>query len=79
MSYVGDPFKFAEAVTPSDVTNLTNPARGLWVGGTGAVSVEMYGGGTAVFSGIPAGTLLPVQCTRVNATGTTASLIVAGS
>lgn len=78
MSNVGDPFKWAEAVTPSDVTNLVHPARGLWIGGAGAVSVEMYGGGTMIFSGCPAGVLLPVQVTRVNATGTSATLIVAG-
>lgn len=78
MSNVGDPFKWAEVVTPDDILPLTNPARGLWIGGAGNVSVEMYGGGTAIFSGIPAGTLLPVQVSRVNATGTTATLIVAG-
>ena len=78
MSNVGDPFKWAEVVTPDDLVNLSQPARGLWIGGSGAVSVEMYGGGTVIFSGIPAGTLLPVQVTRVNFTGTSASLIVAG-
>jgi len=79
MSNVGDPFKWAENVTPSDTVDLAAPARGLWVGGAGAVSVQMYGdGATMIFSGIPAGTLLPVQVTRVNATGTTATNIVAG-
>ena len=79
MSNVGDPFLFGEAVTPSDTVNLSAPARGLWVGGAGAVSVQMYGdGGTVIYAGVPAGTLLPVQCTRVNATGTTATNIIAG-
>jgi hypothetical protein len=79
MSNVGDPFLFGEAVTPSDSVNLSAPSRGLWVGGAGNVSVQMYGdGGTIIYVGVPAGQLLPVQCTRVNATGTTATNIIAG-
>jgi hypothetical protein len=76
MSNIGDPARLAVAVTPSDITDLANPARSLYIGGTGNVSVEMYGGGTAVFSSVPVG-ILPVQVTRVNATNTTASNILA--
>lgn len=78
MSNVGDPFKWGEAVTPSDVTNLSAPCRGIWVGGAGNVSVEMLGGGTAIYNSVPAGTVLPVQATRVNNSGTTATNMVAG-
>jgi hypothetical protein len=76
MSNVGDPAKWAEAVTPSDTVSLTSPARSLYIGGTGTLSVEMYGGGTANFAAVPVG-VLPVQVTRVNLTGTSATSIVA--
>ncbi len=79
MSHLGDPWKWGEAVTPSDTVNLSAPATGLWIGGAGAVSVQMYGdGATVVYPAVPAGSILPVQCTRVNATGTTATNIIAG-
>lgn len=77
MSYVSDPGKFGEAVTPSDVTSLSNPARSLYVGGTGSLSVVMYGdGATVTFAAVPVG-IFPIQITRVNASGTTATNIVA--
>lgn len=76
MSNVGDPAKWGETVTPSDVTPLTNPARSLYIGGTGSLSVEMYGGGTQAFAAVPVG-IFPIQVIRVNATGTTATNIVA--
>lgn len=72
MSNVGDPFRFATVVTPSDVTRLESPARGLYVTATGNVSVQMAGDdSTVILPVITAGTLLPFQVTRVNATGTT--------
>ncbi len=64
------------AVTPSDTVNLTSPARALWVGVSGNVSVEMVGVGTAIVF-VGAQGLLPVSVTRVNATLTTATNIVA--
>lgn len=76
MSNVGDPAKWGESVTPDDVVNLANPARSLYIGGTGSLSVEMYGGGTQSFAAVPVG-IFPIQVTRVNATGTTATNIVA--
>lgn len=77
MSDVSNPGKWGEAVTPSDVTNLGSPARSLYVGGTGALSVVMYGdGATVTFAAVPVG-VFPIQVTRVNATGTTATNIVA--
>lgn len=77
MSNVGDPGKYAAAVTPSDVTNLSAPTRALYIGSAaGTLSVEMYGGGTVVFTAVPIG-ILPIQVTRVNATGTSSTNIVA--
>lgn len=68
------------AVTPSDSANFAQ-ARGLYVGVSGdvaAVSRSLTGVETAVvFKNVGAGTLLPVRTRRVNATGTTATSIVA--
>ncbi len=65
----------AGAVTPSDTTVLDFNA--IYVGGAGNVSIDLTEGGTAVvFVAIPAGTILPVIGTRVNATGTTATSMV---
>jgi hypothetical protein len=65
------------AVTPSDVTPLAQPCRALYIGGTGAVKVTTIDGTSVTFSAVPVGTLLPVQCSLVFATGTTATLIIA--
>lgn len=70
------PGRNAATVTPSDSVDLTYPSRALWVGGVGNISVEMLDGGTQVFEGVIAGSLLPLQVTRVNSTDTTATLIV---
>lgn len=65
-------------VTPSDSTVFTaGMCRALYVGGTGTVTAVLEDDSTCLFSGIPAGTILPIQCKRVNSTGTSATLIVA--
>lgn len=75
------PAEYAVVVTPSDSTNLTYTTRGLYVGGAGNVSVEMAGTGgqeeTVLFTGVQAGSVLPIAVTRVNSTSTTATTIVA--
>ena len=78
-NFVGNtsPATIAEAVTPSDSTDLTNVSRALWVGGAGNISVIMANGSTVLFSGIAAGTMLPLRVSRVRSTSTTATLIVA--
>lgn len=63
-------------VTPSDSTDLVNTSRAIWVGGAGTLTVTMADGVAVLISGIAAGTLLPIRCTRVKSTGTTATLIV---
>lgn len=70
------PASNAAAVTPNDSADLTVVTRGLWVGGAGTVVATMRGGGDVTFSGIPAGTLLPISVSRVK-TASTATLIVA--
>jgi len=74
----GGPAINAAAVTPDDSNDLTYMTRALWVGGAGNVTVIMQGGGAAVtFSGVTAGTVLPIRVSRVKSTSTTATLIVA--
>jgi hypothetical protein len=68
----------AAAVTPSDSTDLTNgECRALYIGGTGAVSLDVGNSTAVVFAGVPAGTVLPVRAKRVRSTGTAATNIVA--
>lgn len=62
----------AFVVTPNDSTNLTKKADGLWVGTGGDVAVITLGGTTLTFT-VPTGGVLPLQVTRVLATGTSAS------
>ena len=66
----------AVAVTKSDTT-VIQPTRALWVGGSGDISAVMAGNeATVTFVGVPAGTILPIQVTKVMA-ATTATSIVA--
>lgn len=70
------------AVTPADATDLpfapqTMGTRALFVTVGGNVSVNLAGGGTAVLTGLVAGQVLPISVTRVLATGTTATGILA--
>jgi hypothetical protein len=66
------------AVTPSDVADIpAGQCRGLYVGGDGDVSVVSEAGDSVVFKLAKAGMVLPVITRRVNATGTTASDLVA--
>lgn len=66
----------AAAVTPSDTNNIRT-SRGLYVGGAGNIVVDMAYGTTITFVGVQAGTVLPLQVTRVYSTNTTATNIVA--
>ena len=65
-------------VTPSDSVDLPYITRGVYVGVTGDVSVVAAGNGaTVVFAGVAAGTILPIQVSRIRATGTTSTSIIA--
>lgn len=69
----------AAAVTPSDSTDLQFVTRGVYVGGSGDVKVNLAGdqGSGIVFKGVPAGATLPIAVTRILATGTSATNLVA--
>ena len=71
------PSASAAAITPSDTIALPGgTTRGVYVGGAGNV-VALIGGAAVTFTAVPAGSILPVAATRVNATGTTATALVA--
>ena len=70
------PIENGYAVTPADGSDQPQVTRALWVGGAGDVAVITRGGNTITFSGVAAGTLIPVRTTRVLATGTTATNIL---
>lgn len=66
------------AVTASDSTNFAKGVcRGLYIGGAGNAAVVDVDGNAVLFSGLVAGSILPVQAIRVNSTSTTATSIVA--
>lgn len=68
-----------EAVAKSDTVGMAKKTRGLYVGTGGDVVVVPAFNSTApvTFKNVPSGTVLPVVAQRVNATGTTATDIVA--
>lgn len=68
----------AEVATPSDTVDLTYITRAVYVGGAGTMTVVMVSG-AVVSHTVVAGAILPIGITRVNATGTTATLIVGWS
>lgn len=68
-------YRGATAVTTSD--SAANPATALYIGVTGDVAVLPYGNSTSVvFKAVPVG-ILPVRVSKVLATGTTATNILA--
>jgi hypothetical protein len=73
---ISDPGWDAFAVTPSNSTNFTATARALYIGGIGDVTVVTANGNVVTFAAVPTGTILPIRCSRVNSTLTTATSIV---
>lgn len=76
-SGLDSPGAHAVAVTPDDDAALTTDARALFVGGAGNLTLITSGGDAVTFTGVPAGSILPVRTRQVKATGTTATGIVA--
>jgi hypothetical protein len=72
-----DGYSRAVAIVPSDVTNFTDGAcHAIYVGGAGNITAVVNG--TAVlFAGALVGSVLEIRATRVNATGTAATNLVA--
>lgn len=68
------------AVTPADGSDLPRGlCKGLYIGGAGNIVVEANNANRTqvTFSGVPVGTILPIQVIRVRATSTTATNIIA--
>jgi hypothetical protein len=61
----------AEAVTTNDSVNLSSPSV-IYVGTSGNVQVTTANGDVVTFTGVPSGSVIPVQVIRVWATSTTA-------
>jgi hypothetical protein len=57
-------------------TDFANVSRGIAVGVSGNVSLNMSGIGTAIIFAMTAGIVYPLAATKVNTTGTTATGIV---
>jgi hypothetical protein len=72
-----DPATNAVLVSPSDSEDLATVTRAVYVGGAGDMKVTMQDSGTVLFSGIPAGTTLPIRVSRIWATTTDATFIIA--
>jgi len=66
------------AITPSDTVDLAFVARVIYVGGAGNVTAVNEDNTTALFTAPPVGTMIPGRWRRVNATATTATVLVAG-
>ena len=62
----------------SDSTTYTGQdvLCGLYVGSTGDVKVDTFGGTTLTFENVPTGAFIPLRITKVYATDTTASSII---
>ncbi len=74
-SSLESPARRAEAVTPSDIADLPNFSRALYVGGSGDIQVTTVGGDTVTLTA--ASGFLPLCVARVHASGTSATAIVA--
>lgn len=72
------PFLDAQEVTPDDANDLPrNPAFAFRVGGAGDVEVTTVDGSQATIVGLAAGEVFRLAVTRIHATGTSATGIVA--
>ena len=76
-AYSTSPSDRYEAVTPSDTVDLTKPCRSLYVGVAGDVVAVTTAGVAVTFTDVQAGEVLPIVASRINATSTTATNIVA--
>jgi hypothetical protein len=75
---VFQPSRNAFAITPSNTAAIDPLPKALYVGSTGNITLRSIDGGAdVVFTGLQAGTILPVRAQFVRLTGTTATGILA--
>lgn len=67
---------FDASTQASDTVDLDTRCDALWIGTAGNVKVNTSLGDTATFVGVSAGSVLPIRCTRLWSTGTTAGSIL---
>lgn len=73
---LGTPATGSEVIDISSTDHtLANISRGIWVGGSGNLKVDMKDSTGITFYNVPAGTLLPVRATKVYG-ASSASLLV---
>jgi hypothetical protein len=65
------------AITPHDSTDLVYVTRAIFVGGAGNLVAVDEGNNAVTFTGVTAGSVLPIRVRRVNSTNTTATSLVA--
>jgi hypothetical protein len=70
-------FNVWKPITPSNTLDLDALTDSLWVGGGGDVAAVQQNNVVQVFPAVPAGSWLPLKARRINATGTTATGLVA--
>lgn len=76
LSGLSDPASYVSEIAPSDSVDLDRTTRAIAVGTAGTVRVTTTGGTTATVT-VAAGVPFPIRCTRIWATGTSATGIVA--
>jgi hypothetical protein len=64
-------------ITTSDTADLARLTDGILVGGAGDVAAVMQNNRAVTLTGLPAGAWVPIKARRINATGTTATSLVA--
>jgi hypothetical protein len=73
-----DRYNVFDVITPSDTVDLARGLTdGVWVGGAGNLVAVMENGQARTLTGVTAGALLPLAVKRINATNTTATVILA--
>lgn len=65
----------AAQITPNDTT-VFSTVRGIYLGASGNLKVDMSDGATVTFTALSAGVIHPIAARKIYATGTTATGIV---
>lgn len=81
-SSASDPAKDAVEFTGTADVTLTTHSRGIYIASAGTLKVDMIGysegavGATVTFSGLTAGSVLPICVSKIYDTGTTVSGVI---
>jgi len=73
---ITNPAVFLDAITPNDGADLTDAVRAIYVGGDGTLTVDTANSTQVTLNVVIGGSILPIQVTKVWATGTTATGLV---